>query len=209
MLAATPGGRIQCRPPLSSSPTGSMEASGASRSFLSLPGEQASRRSSGSRPRRSGRRGGRLTVTGSLCALVPLHLILSARPQLLRLPMASANAISTASLLRPLSQVICARPAGEELRPPHLRRAEELRRPARAWGGASLPCSKGRGASGSRPRWRWQRPPWARGGCGGVQRPPRALLGERRASARRGPARGSEFMAAAARRALIGPLDIG
>ena len=122
-----------------------MEASGASRSFLSLPGEQASRRSSGSRPRRSGRRGGRLTVTGSLCALVPLHLILSARPQLLRLPMASANAISTASLLRPLSQVICARPAGEELRPPHLRRAEELRRPARAWGGASLPCSKGRG----------------------------------------------------------------
>ena len=30
-------------PPLSSSPTGSMEASGASRSFLSLPGEQASR----------------------------------------------------------------------------------------------------------------------------------------------------------------------
>ena len=126
-----------------------MEASGASRSFLSLPGEQASRRSSGSRPRRSGRRGGRLTVTGSLCALVPLHLILSARPQLLRLPMASANAISTASLLRPLSQVICARPAGEELRPPHLRWAEELRRPARAWGGASLPCSKRRGASGS------------------------------------------------------------
>ena len=100
LLAATPGGRIQCRPSLSSSPTGSMEASGASRSFLSLPGEQASRRSSGSRPRRSGRRGGRLT--GSLCA----------------------------------------RPAGEELRPPHLRRAEELRRPARAWGGASLPCSK-------------------------------------------------------------------
>ena len=45
--------------------------------------------------------------------------------------------------------------------------------------------------------------PWARGGCVGVQRPPRALLGERRASARRGPARGSELMAAAARRACI------